>query len=246
MTILVANGCSHTSGSELYKNRGECAENRNFSYAKKVADKLGYGYVNLAINGGSNDYIFRSTIEFINKNIKNIQNYVFLIGWTSSLRIELRYDNKNEYLFNRKADISFYDKKYIPITPGTDISLFEDKRFGKMIKKNKDLLIEETFCSDKFANYAFSLQSIFEIYNIKYFMFNTIHGQIETDNNKETLKNLLKNPKYYNPLDHNDTFFFYCRDVLGHTNITKYWHHQQPAHNDWGEIMYERTKQWLS
>jgi len=245
MKTLVANGCSHTSGSELYEGLGECLENRNLSYAKKVADNLGYDYVNIAINGGSNDYIFRSTIEFINNNLKNIQDYVFLIGWTSSLRIELRYSNRNIHLFNRNSNIDFYDKKYIPITPNTSISLFEDKRFGKMIQKNKDLIIEDTFCSDKFANYAFGLQSIFEAYNIKYFMFNTIHGQQKTGNNKATIKNLSKNPKYYKPLDHDDTFFFYCKDVLGYTDLTSYWHHKQDAHNAWSEILYERSKEWL-
>lgn len=246
MITLVANGCSHTSGSELYNGIGECLENRQLSYAKKVADYFEYDYVNIAINGGSNDYIFRSTIEFINKNLNNLDKFVFLIGWTSSLRTELRYDNRNPYLFNRKADIDFYDKKYVPITTGTDVSLFEDIRLRTMFKNFRDLIIEDTFCADKFANYAFSLQSIFELYNIKYFMFNTIHGQIETINNKDTIINLSNNPKYYNPLDHYDTFFFYCKDVLDHTDITKYFHHKQPAHDDWAKIIYERSKQWLS
>lgn len=246
MKTLVAIGCSHTAGSELYNGKGDCIENRNLSYAKKVADKLGYNYINLGLNGGSNDYIFRSTIEFVNKNIENIDNYVFLIGWTSAPRIELRFDDENDYLFARHSDIDFYDKKYVAITAGTDASLFEDRRFGKLTKKYNDILMEDVFTSDKFANYAFSLQSIFELYKVKYFMFNTLHGQRETKNNKKTIESLVKNPRYYKATDHDNTFFFYCRDVLGYTEITKYWHHKQPAHDAWGEIIYERSKQWLS
>lgn len=244
---LVAIGCSHTAGSELYNEISEHPKNRDLAYSKKIADKLGMDYINIAVNGGSNDYIFRSTIEFVNNNIRNIQNYRFLIGWTSSLRIELRYHDDDKYSYFKDTDhLSFYDNKYIPITSGMDYDLIDDKSIRSIVKKYKVDLLENTLCADKFANYAFSLQSILELHKIKYFMYNTIHGQVPTKNNKNTIKQLSRNPRYYNPNDHEDTFFFLCRDKLGFTDITKYWHHKQPAHDAWAEILHERCKLWLS
>lgn len=242
---LVAIGCSHTAGSELYQGLGEHPENRKLAYSKKIADRLGLDYINLAVNGGTNDYIFRTTIEFINNNIRDIHNYRFLIGWTSSLRIELRYHEDDSYLHFRHEKLDFYDKKYIQITSGMTPDLLEDKGIKGIVKKYKVDLLERVFCADKFANYAFSLQSIFELYNIKYFMYNTIHGQELTKNNKKTIKTLSRNPRYYKPTDHEDTFFFYCRDKLGFTDITQYWHHKQPAHDAWANVLYERCNLWL-
>lgn len=242
---LVAIGCSHTSGSELYNGVSEHPENRKLAYPKKIADKLGMDYINIAINGGSNDYIFRSTIEFINNNLRDIQNYRFLIGWTSSLRIELRFHDEDDHIFFRHYDMDFYDKKYIPITSGLTHDQVEDRGIRGIVKKHNVDLLDYVLCTDKFANYAFSLQSIFELYNIKYFMHNTIHGQEITKNNKKTVKQLIRNPRYYMPTDNTETFYFYCKDKLGFTDITKYHHHKQPAHDAWSEILYERCKLWL-
>jgi hypothetical protein len=242
---LVALGCSHTAGSELFEGIGDHPNNRINSYAGTLAKKLNYEYINLAVNGGSNDLIFRRTIEFINININNIDQYVFLIGWTSSARTELRYADDNNYIHDTLIEDYFYDSKYIPITVGTVPEVIKDPRMRKMIVKNSDILMETNQCADKWANYAFALQKIFEAYNLKYFMFNTIHGQIRTPSNQQTIKN-LNTKRYYKPEDNKDTFFFYCRDVLGYRNITKWWHHKQPAHNAWAEILYERSKKWLS
>ncbi len=245
-TTLVAIGCSHTSGSELHNGKSECFENRQLTYAKTVADNLNFDYINLAVNGGSNDYIFRSTIQFINDNFKKIHQYRFLIGWTSSLRTELRMYEKDKKMFYRYDDLDFYDKNYVQITSKMDPKLIEDYKMKSLISKYRVVLLEDDYCSDKFANYAFSLQSIFNSCNIKYYMFNTIHGQIKTKNNKNTIKQLNLNPRYYKPTDHEDTFFFHCKDKLGFNDITKYWHHKQEAHDAWAQILYERCKKWLS
>lgn len=243
MTILVANGCSNTAGAELYNGIAEHPENRKLSYVNKLANRLGLEHINLAINGGSNDYIFRSTIEFINNNLKSISDYCFLIAWTSAQRIELRYHNDDAYFYYNAP--KFYDNKYVQITSGMDHNALTGRRIRNLIKNHKIDLLEIDFCSDKFANYAFSLQSIFELYNIKYFMYNTIHGQSTTKNNKKTISRLIKNPRYYKPTDSKETFFFYCRDDLGFTDLTKWYHHKQPAHDAWADILYERCNTFL-
>ena len=101
----------------------------------------------------------------------------------------------------------------IPITIGTLPEIVKDSRMRKLVVKSPDILMEYNLCADKWTNYAFALQKIFESYNLKYFMFNTIHGQIKTPSNQQTLKNLDLD-RYYKPEDNDDTFFFYCREEV--------------------------------
>lgn len=244
MKTLVAIGCSHTAGAELYDELAHHPENKNLSFAKRIADQLGYNYINLSSNGASNDYIFRTTIEFFTRNIDNINDYVFLIGWTSCYRVELHYTTEDEFETYALKEADVRDKQYISVVPNMYTSSIQNKRIRELVDNYIDILINRTQGLDKLANYAFSLQNLFEKFNIKYLMINTIQELGVTPSNEALIK-LLNTERYLNPTEHIHTFFWYCKNVLNFTDLTKFGHHRTPAHDAWANYLIEQKKHLL-
>jgi hypothetical protein len=236
MKTLVAIGCSHTGGAELYDGLAHHPENKNLSFAKTIADSLGYNYINLSANGASNDYIFRTTIEFFTKNIENIHNYVFLLGWTSCNRLELHYHDNDNYETYALTQVPVTDTQYIPIVSNMFTGQILDTRIRNMVETYTDVLINQTQGADKLTNYAYVLQNLFKYHNIKYIMFNTITELYQTKSNESALK--LLNLKFYlQPFESDYAFYWYCKKKLGYTELSKYGHHKKPAHDAWAHYL---------
>jgi hypothetical protein len=84
---LLVNGCSHTAGSEIEGSGvGEGNYNRQNCYAAQIAKKLNWEYTNIAMPGGSNDYIKRTTMLWILDNPERAKNTHFFINWTGAER----------------------------------------------------------------------------------------------------------------------------------------------------------------
>jgi len=85
---LLANGCSFTYGSDMLKSTSQTwptqLEN-NFSEVH-----------NIAMGGGSNDRIVRTTLDFCNNNDMN--DYMAVIQWTSPFRKEYYNPNTNDWV----------------------------------------------------------------------------------------------------------------------------------------------------
>ena len=79
--ILLTNGDSFTYGTELTDN--------NLAWPYVLADIIGYDCVNLAQPGASNDYIVRSTVEYLNTTTPDL----CIIAWTTPDRIEISTDH---------------------------------------------------------------------------------------------------------------------------------------------------------
>lgn len=89
--LLLANGCSHMAGlyqgdrDDLYSP----AMKQGRSPAAKLAKLTGMEYgINLAAPGGSNDYIVRTTMQWIADNPGRLKDIFVLIGWTEGNRRE--------------------------------------------------------------------------------------------------------------------------------------------------------------
>lgn len=85
MTKLFVNGCSFTAGNgAVHTADGNLAPPPDYVWANQLP---GFDSVtNLAISGGSNDRILRTTMEYF--NCRNATDYVAVIQWTSPLRFE--------------------------------------------------------------------------------------------------------------------------------------------------------------
>lgn len=236
MKTLVAIGCSHTAGAELYKGYGDHPKSKELSFAASLAKGLGLEYINLAQNGASNDYIYRNSIKFINENIDNIEEYFFLVGWTSAWRFELRYRDDECHKHNNGNYV--LDPKYVPCSPNMWLENIQESRMKKLVTKFSDILTEPTLTYDKMATFAWSLQQVFKSLNIKYYMINTVHSIPNTTSNMHIIKN-LDIDNFYEPQNNDVTFYNYCTNELN-IKVSKYYHLPQLAHDEYSKILLQR------
>lgn len=236
MKTLVAIGCSHMAGSELYQGRGDHPKSKELSFAATVAKGMNLDYINLAQNGASNDYIYRNTIKFINNNLEYINDYFFLIGWTSAWRFELRYRDDEDYVHNRGEHV--VDPKYVPCSPNMWVDNIQERRMKKLVTKYSDILSEPSMMYDKMATFAWSLQQTFKSLNIKYYMFNSVHNIPNIDSNKHIIKN-LDVEYFYEPQKNEVTFYNYCTNMLSF-KPSQYYHLPKEAHDEYAKILLQR------
>lgn len=236
MKTLVAIGCSHTAGAELYKGISDHPKSKELSFASIVAKELDMHYINLAQNGASNDYIFRNSIKFINEHIDCINDFFFLIGWTSAWRFELRYRDDDPYEHNKGHHV--IDPKYIPCSPSMWLDNIQELRMKNLVTKFSDILAEPSMTYDKMATFAWSLQQVFKSLNIKYLMFNAIHSIPVTTSTEHLVKN-IDTRYFHEPQNDSITFYNYCTNTLKN-QPNQFYHLPQPAHNEFAKILLQR------
>ena len=102
---LLAVGCSHMAGSEIegagYTSRSKT--NLSKAWAGQVAKALNLNYINLAQTGGSNEYILRTTIEFVSNWVaqgRDPAELLVVIGWTTQERLEFTWEGKHVHWAN--------------------------------------------------------------------------------------------------------------------------------------------------
>jgi len=94
---LVANGCSFTEGY--------CLGDKTMAWPSRLGKMLNTNVHNLAIGGGSNDRIFRTSIQHLHLN-QDVD--VLVIGWTGIARSEIPLHN-GSYLKIIPSGISLED-----------------------------------------------------------------------------------------------------------------------------------------
>jgi len=219
---VVGIGCSHTAGCELDGKNGTSEYNRQNAFPGQIAKELNCNLINLGFNGGSNQYINRATTQFIANNFKNIQDYFFVIGWTSPERMELRYNDLSKYVFEPHPDNM--DTKYVPLSLGQKDNI---KMPLKRVTHCALDVFDRVMMLDHWAMYALNLQSLFKQYDIKYIMCNTC-VPLEFTNNSKNIESMLDKNNYY--MD--QTYYHYSHKVKRHPKSLSN-HFGIRAHQDW-------------
>lgn len=233
MTTLVAIGCSHMAGCELDGKNPDSTYNRHNCFAARVAANLGYNYLNLAVAGSSNQFIHRKLVEFITTHARHNEEYFFLIGWTSSNRMELRYSDTDTHIYHTCANL--HDDKYFPFTSGTATHIILDEKMKKLTKF-VDILFEENLKETETATLAWSAQEILKNNNHRYYMINTCDKMKRTKYTAGIIDKFDKN-FFYNPEDRNSSYFYYCLNNLGFRKYSSHWHHYEPAHIQYSDFL---------
>lgn len=236
MTTIVSIGCSHTHGSMIDGKNGTSIYNKTHAYGPQLAKKNNFSFYNLGLPGGSNQYIFRSTIEFLQNHINPSEEYIFLIGWTSIHRMELRYDDHQIHRHVIHAD--YLDTKYIPYTLGTAKELMHTWHHRKLLDY-AGLFFDDIQCLDEWAGFAFGLQKILQKKKMKYLMFNTCQELQETPNNKRIIQALDTNT-YIKPTD--SKAYFLEWGMQNGFEKTECWHFREDAHIAWAEYLDRECK----
>ena len=159
--LLLANGCSHTSGAELeYPTQDNCYEK---AWPKHLADLKKWNHINLATSGASCSKILRTTYEFIG-NTKTVKDLFVIIMWPGPYRTELYH--------SKYADHPLW-KGWLNLVVGN-----EDAYKGKIPKDAFDYYRHWAYSytyEQAFTEYAIavlSMQSYLRSYNIPYLFWN--------------------------------------------------------------------------
>ena len=239
MTTLVAIGCSHTYGSALdgYGGIGTKGYNKEHCFSGLLHKKYNFtNYFNMGLPGGSNQYIMRCVSKFIHEHRQPDEDYIFLIGWTSTNRFELRYPDDTPHFHSVNTEL--FDHKYIPFSLGTNLRLYHAGEVRRL-EGYAPIIFNEDMFNDNWAAYAYGVQEMCKNNNIKYLMFNTCHGLPITEWNKPII-DAYDTDHYFKPTDWDYSMLYW--GLSNGFEKTDCWHLKQDGHQAWMEVIEEQLK----
>ena len=158
MRCALYNGCSFVWGDELIN-----PEESRFS--KLISDHFGIEEHNLAIRGGSNDRILRTTVDYISSG--NRPDFAIIV-WSGTDRIE--------YFSPIQEDV--YDEVMLQASPSRlDMPRF--KRYKKPLTTYYSEISSREHESLRTLNYMLTVQTLFEALQIPLlqFQFGFVHSR---------------------------------------------------------------------
>lgn len=209
---LFANGCSNTCAidpEQINKNdinAHKIVVQPNLVYPGRIKEKLNIPeYTNIALGGGSNDRIVRTTLKWIIKNYinqdKSTDDLFVIIGWTQYYRREFTWTEKTEVRENT-FDTPFYP--FNRFWPGA-LEVKENEYFSgdclEYWKMHVSYGCNDFFEQTKWLNQVIGLQQFFIKYNIRHIFVNTA-GYFTFPELRETASIINQN-NYYNMWDPN-------------------------------------------
>lgn len=235
---IAAFGCSHTAGTALDGVIGSQNNyNKHHSFTGLIASKYNAEkYTNMGVPGGSNQFIYRMITKYVAQNKNDLDDTLFLIGWTSTNRFELRYLDQSPHTHSSVADN--IDKKYIPFSMGTDPKLYHTGEVRRMLAY-APLLFDEDILLNNWATYAYTVQELCKNLKINFLMYNTCHELIETNWNKSIIDKIDKST--YIDLDNGDMSMLTWGLNHGFEK-TKCWHLMEDGHAAWSGYIEENLK----
>ncbi len=236
MRYLVAFGCSHTYGSMLDGKNSNDLWNVKNSFPGMLAKRYNRELINISMPGGSNQYIFRNVMRYLNNHMDHDDDHLFLINWTGITRFELRYPEDSRH--NYKSFGDYKDEKYVPFSAGIKPTLFTHKNVAGLLRFTPYLFDINMLC-DVWASYAYTLQTILDKKKIPYLMTNTCNQMLETDNNKSIIKKVHKG-NYPGMCDKHEVMVEWL--LAQGIEKTECWHFQVDGHELWAEKLHGHLK----
>jgi hypothetical protein len=182
---LLVSGCSITHGAELH-NGFMSDENVKQSFSAHLAQQLDLQLVNVALSGGSNEYIFHSVVDAVTKHSDIAQ---VLVVWTSHLRLYWKAQGRHYFILpswasslidlenfvmhdKQKNNVWFTgDSDSIVDTLATSHKFFVEHYFDQtelLAKKTHYDLCLKQLCLNKNLSYrSLCIDDIFKFLNIR-------------------------------------------------------------------------------
>lgn len=230
--ILVANGCSHTAGSEIESPlQSYCFEK---AWPKKLSDKLGMSHVNLAFSGASCERVVRTSIEKLHllkqQPSYNPSQIFFVVMWPDIWRTELYETEKNEG--------GFFDDGWSPMVSGNDeVYKNQFSRSAYFYYKSWVIRINQHQESVRWYNNLLLLQNILISHKIKYFFYQASQSLPSTTLTQYTS---LINHKRFPTLNVRELNYCTLLDSKGfsHAPNSKYGHYGEDAHEWFSDYIF--------
>jgi hypothetical protein len=231
--ILLVNGCSHAAGSDI---ESRAVEPRGWSpqkaFGRHLADALGWRYENIAMPGGSNERIVRTTVERIGRAVHdgNVRDLFVLIMWTGHARFEV-YDDHHQCWLN--------------LCPGVaDTPYFNEYPFAVQRYFTYHTLVRttRTETSTRFWLEVLLLQSYLKVNAVDYLFCNSYQA-LDDGVQFEAFSQQLDRTRYYEPFDEARSFWWQLKyegyRVIPPTDgvIPRGFqgHYGEPGHRRWAE-----------
>lgn len=155
MKLLIANGCSHTAGTEIDPDNLKFCHDK--VWPKFVADHHKMGYINIAEPGAGNEQISRSTILFLADLIENKRvdpsTLVVTILWSG-------FDRYEYWSEQFKSIKSFALTTVFGFNPGETVKKYIEYR---------SLVEPKEYSYYKNLYYIYNTAQFLESYGIKYY-----------------------------------------------------------------------------
>lgn len=239
--LLVINGCSHSAGSEIPgAGIGDSRECRNKSFGALLAKQLGRKPIHLAIPGGSNDWILRTSMAWVGDHLMKIRNkeidVIFLVHWTGAERWEYRFPNKPFVTPHINYD---HDTEYRNFTIGSKHNDDLGKYPNEIFKLFTKMFAEGTqFWSDNKIKNIIALQSFLQVMGIPFWFGNAFDTFTKTKTYDST--NILVHRQYFPHLENiNKSYYWFCKNH-GFDNQDKtgeLWHLGADAHEFYAKFL---------
>ena len=235
--VLVINGCSHSVGSEISGPlEGDNRECRDNSFGAVLARKLDRRMVHIAMPGGCNDWIARTTAVWLADNAAAIASGqldpLFLIHWTGAERWEYRFP---EHPFDTEFVDMQHDNCYRSFTHKSEnvnkLGAWPKRIYDTM---NHSFVVDEEFWSDnKIKNVLFT-QELLKRQGVRYWFGNafTAFNSRSRTPTFESLIKLVDQQLFPYHSDEHLSFYFMCK-ALGFQNQdrqNRIWHLGRDAH----------------
>ena len=254
--LLVINGCSHSAGSETEgPGIGDGIVCRNNSFGSMLAEKLDRIPVHLALPGGSNDRIARTSTAWISDNLDKIKNkeidVLFLVHWTGAERSEYFFP---ESTFGKMDPLKTMFMNYSSDTEYWSINANDPLRFQKIVNSNNisklaeiyksyhNLFLNslETWSDNKIKNIIY-LQSILKQYNIPYWFGDSFFLDYKETQTYNSLVKLIDEKYFPYHAQRDKSYYWMCSDA-GYKNQDvsgQMWHLNRSAHKYYANWLLE-------
>lgn len=210
---LYINGCSWTYGEELGHQADPNEQSYKFynSWPWHVSQHYNIPQlINDARGGGSNDRIFRKTVEFIKNTKVKYSELAIVVAWTSSERTEFGFPALEGY-HDGESQVNWSERQFYNFHPGSDPIDFAlnnavvQKTLSELYKNYTILRTPQTD-QPRQAMLMYSLQEICKANGIKLHQFLALHSPELNPNCPDYDRALAKNLNYHMPawIDTND------------------------------------------
>ena len=217
MKILL-NGDSNMSGEEL--------EDCSLSMGSQLCQILGGEEINLALSGASNDRIYNTTLEYINKN--PAPNLI-VIGWTEMCRVQWFLTNQDASFAQTNQTPGFVEINSLGIGSREYPSEYDNRlKHWFTVANNKDYRDALSFY---WHERIYNLHKLLEFQKIPHIFFHAFHNfRIHDQMNQLNWSNRFMEPYtwcFTNEIV-NFSYIYWC-ERNDYKQITPGWFHYEPA-----------------
>ena len=215
--MLVA-GCSHAAGSEI-DGTEDSEYNRVHSFGSRLAIKLGYHPINIALAGSANSGIARSVLKWFEANYDSTSMEVaVVVAWTESCRMEVPADPYVDYSRGCK-NVNWCDasaKDFYRINFGWN---GKGSREEGIIKDMHRYMADYPALQEiRTATNVLMLQYFFGMHNIKYIMCSAMQTFTMPDKHLAYYLSMIDKTKYMN-LEHQGEAFYWKYRKIGRAHV---------------------------